>query len=131
MHGTAAFRCVTDYQPADGPGDKVFPSTCEGGRYATEERIDPGTGEVRRCVFLDSVQSQANRARTIPVRKRAMSTRSSGRCMHASEGDTGRRPSKRNAGSATLCADFKEPDHGHGLLDPPVTAVPRFTTAWM
>ena len=57
----AAFRCVTSYQPAGGPGDKVFPPTYEGGRYATEERIDPGTGEIRQCVLLDSVQSQANR----------------------------------------------------------------------
>lgn len=60
--GTAvAFRCVTTYQPAGGPGDKVFPPTYEGGRYATEERIDPETGEHRPCVLLDSVQSQANR----------------------------------------------------------------------
>lgn len=57
----AAFRCVTDYQPAGGSGDKVFPPTYEGGKYATEERIDPATGEVRKCVLLDSVQSQANR----------------------------------------------------------------------
>ena len=57
----AAFRCVTDHQPAGGPGDKVFPPTYEGGKYATEERIDPATGEVRPCVLLDSVQSQANR----------------------------------------------------------------------
>ena len=57
----AAFRCVTTYQPAGGPGDKVFPPTYEGGKYATEERIDPATGEVRQCVLLDSVQSQANR----------------------------------------------------------------------
>ena len=57
----AAFRCVTDYQPAGGPGDKVFPPTYEGGKSATEERIDPATGEVRPCVLLDSVQSQANR----------------------------------------------------------------------
>lgn len=57
----AAFRCVTDYQPAGGPGDKVFPPTYEGGRYATEERIEPDTGEKRQCVLLDSVQSQANR----------------------------------------------------------------------
>ena len=57
----AAFRCVTDYQPAGGPGDKVFPPTYERGRYATEERIDPDTGEKRQCVLLDSVQSQANR----------------------------------------------------------------------
>ena len=57
----AAFRCVTDYQPGGGPGDKVFPPTYEGGKYATEERVDPETGEVRQCVLLDSVQSQANR----------------------------------------------------------------------
>jgi len=62
VSGTAAaFRCVTDYQPAGGPGDKVFPPTYQGGNYATEERIDPATGEVRQCVLLDSVQSQANR----------------------------------------------------------------------
>ena len=62
IRGTAAaFRCVTDYQPAGGPGDKVFPPTYEGGKYATEERFDPETGGFRRCVLLDSVQSQANR----------------------------------------------------------------------
>ena len=57
----AAFRCVTDYQPTGGSGDKVFPPTYEGGKYATEDRIDPETGDVRNCVLLDSVQSQANR----------------------------------------------------------------------
>lgn len=57
----AAFRCITDYQPAGGPGDKVFPPTYEGGKYATEERVNPATGESRQCVLLDSVQSQANR----------------------------------------------------------------------
>lgn len=57
----AAFRCVTDYQPAGGPGDKVFPPTYEGGKYAVEDRVDPETGEVIGCVLLDSVQSQANR----------------------------------------------------------------------
>ena len=57
----AALRCVTDYQPVGGPGDKVFPPTYEGGKYATEERVDPATGERRQCVLLDSVQSQANR----------------------------------------------------------------------
>jgi len=55
----AAFRCVTEYQPAGGPGDKIFPPTYEGGRYAVETRyID---GEPVPCVLLDSVQSQANR----------------------------------------------------------------------
>ena len=55
----AAFRSVTEYQPAGGPGDKIFPPTYEGGAYATEPRyID---GEEVPCVLLDSVQSQANR----------------------------------------------------------------------
>ena len=57
----AAFRCVTDYQPAGGPGDKVFPPTYDGGKYATEERLDRETGAIKPCVLLDSVQSQANR----------------------------------------------------------------------
>ena len=57
----AAFRCVTEYQPTGGPGDKVYPPTYEGGKYATEQRIDPETGEIKPCVLLDSVQSQANR----------------------------------------------------------------------
>ena len=57
----AAFRCVTRYQPAGGPGDKVFPPTYEGGQYATEPRINPDTGEIKECVLLDSVASQANR----------------------------------------------------------------------
>jgi CRISPR-associated protein Csb1 len=55
----AAFRCVTDYQPAGGQGDKIFPPTYEGGKYATETRhID---GREVNCVLVDSVQSQANR----------------------------------------------------------------------
>ncbi len=62
LAGTAAaFRCVTEYQPAGGPGDKVFPPTYEGGKYATERRVDPETGESVDCVLMDSVQSQANR----------------------------------------------------------------------
>ncbi len=56
----AAFRCVTEYQPVGGLGDKVFPPTYEGGKYATEKRVVEG-GEVVDCVLLDSVQSQANR----------------------------------------------------------------------
>lgn len=56
----AALRCTTEYQPAGGPGDKVFPPTYEGGKYAVETRILEG-GEVAECVLLDSVQSQANR----------------------------------------------------------------------
>lgn len=55
----AAFRCVTEYQPAGGPGDKVFPPTYEGGKYAAETRMVDG--HAVDCVLLDSVQSQANR----------------------------------------------------------------------
>ncbi len=55
----AAFRSVTEYHPAGGPGDKIFPPTYEGGRYATESRRI--NGEDINCVLLDSVQSQANR----------------------------------------------------------------------
>lgn len=55
----AAFRCVTEYQPAGGVGDKVFPPTHEGGKYAVEDRII--NGQRVSCVLLDSVQSQANR----------------------------------------------------------------------
>lgn len=57
----AAFRCVTRYEPAGGAGDKVFPATYEGGRYATEDRRLPGEEALVPCVLLDSVQSQANR----------------------------------------------------------------------
>jgi CRISPR-associated protein Csb1 len=55
----AAFRCITEYQPAGGAGDKVFPPTYEGGKYAVETRVIEG--EIVDCVLLDSVQSQANR----------------------------------------------------------------------
>ncbi|MFQ5829865.1 MAG: type I-U CRISPR-associated RAMP protein Csb1/Cas7u [Candidatus Methylomirabilia bacterium] len=55
----AAFRCVTELQPAGGAGDKVYPSTYEGGTYAFEERVIDG--QRIKCVLLDSVQSQANR----------------------------------------------------------------------
>ena len=57
----AAFRCLTTLQPAGGEGDKVFPPTYEGGRYAFEARLVPGREEPVPCVLLDSVQSQANR----------------------------------------------------------------------
>lgn len=57
----AAFRCVTELQPAGGAGDKVFPPTYEGGKYAFENRHVPGRDEPVPCVLLDSVQSQANR----------------------------------------------------------------------
>ncbi len=55
----AAFRCVTEYQPVGGPGDKIFPATYEGGKYAVEKRMV--NGQQVDCVLVDSVQSQANR----------------------------------------------------------------------
>lgn len=54
-----AIKCVTEYQPAGGPGDKVFPPTYAGAEYATEKRLV--NGEVIDSILLDSVQSQANR----------------------------------------------------------------------
>ncbi len=57
----AAFRCRRRLQPAGGDGDKVFPPTFAGARYATENRRLPGRAEAVPCVLLDSVQSQANR----------------------------------------------------------------------
>ena len=57
--GAAALRCVTELQPAGGAGDKVFPPTYEGGKYAEETRLIDG--RQTRCVILDSVASQANR----------------------------------------------------------------------
>jgi CRISPR-associated protein Csb1 len=56
---SAAFRSVVELQPAGGPGDKVFPPTYEGGKYATEKRRL--NGELVDSVLIDSVQSQANR----------------------------------------------------------------------
>src|SRR5262245_26462123 len=54
-----ALRVVTHLEPVGGPGDKVFPATYEGAKYATERRrID---GQEVEAVLLDSVQSQANR----------------------------------------------------------------------
>src|SRR5438128_1753378 len=56
----AAVRVRALLAPAGGDGEKVFPPTYEGGRYAVERRRENGA-EVE-CVLLDSVQSQANRA---------------------------------------------------------------------
>jgi CRISPR-associated protein Csb1 len=61
----AAFRSITKLQPVGGNGDKVFPATYAGGKYATEKRrIVDATGQESEvdCVLLDSVQSQSNRA---------------------------------------------------------------------
>lgn len=59
----AAMRCRLTIQPAGGEGDKVFPPTYLGAKYAKEERLVTANGELKRvpCVLLDSVQSQANR----------------------------------------------------------------------
>jgi CRISPR-associated protein Csb1 len=57
--GAVALRCVRRLQPAGGKGDKVFPPTYMGGKYAMEERVIEGKRVP--CVLLDSVQSQANR----------------------------------------------------------------------
>jgi len=60
----AAFRSVTQLQPVEGIGGKVFPATYSGGVYATEKRriADGDNKEEVQCVLLDSVQSQSNRA---------------------------------------------------------------------
>ncbi len=55
----AALRRRLRLQPAGGPGDKVFPPTYVGAVYAVERRRIGE--EVKECVLLDSVQSQANR----------------------------------------------------------------------
>ena len=60
----AAIRAQVELQPAGGPGSKVFPPTYSGQdnnwAYSTEKRRLED-GNVRECVLLDSVQSQANR----------------------------------------------------------------------
>jgi CRISPR-associated protein Csb1 len=57
--GMTAVRVVTRLAPVGGDGDKVFPPTYEGGKYATEKRrVD---GHDVDAVLIDSVQSQANR----------------------------------------------------------------------
>jgi CRISPR-associated protein Csb1 len=58
QHSTA-LRARTVLAPAGGDGDKIFPPTYEGGKYATEVRRI--AGEEVACVLVDSVQSQANR----------------------------------------------------------------------
>jgi CRISPR-associated protein Csb1 len=62
VKSAAAFRSRSKLQPAGGAGDKVFPPTYSGAVYAMEMRCVEGNSEPVRCVLLDSVQSQANRA---------------------------------------------------------------------
>ena len=60
----AAFRSRSHPQPAEGKGGKLFPPSYSGAVYAMEERQVPvadGTLQTKKCVLLDSVQSQANR----------------------------------------------------------------------
>ena len=59
VRSAVAFRLHRRLQPAGGPGDKVFPPTYEGGKYALETRMIDNRRT--QCVLLDSVQSQANR----------------------------------------------------------------------
>lgn len=59
VKAAAAIRRRAILCPAGGDGEKVFPSTYEGGSYATEERVVDG--QRVPCVLLDSVPSQANR----------------------------------------------------------------------
>ena len=56
----AGIRIVAEYEPAGGPGTKVFPPTYPDGGYLIEDRYDE-EGRTREVVILDSFQSQANR----------------------------------------------------------------------
>lgn len=62
----AAFRSITELQPVEGAGGKIFPATYSKGVYATERRrLRDGHGGPERevdCVLLNSVQSEANHA---------------------------------------------------------------------
>lgn len=67
----AALRSITQLQPVEGPGGKIFPATYDKGSYAREKRrIRDKNGanpevECERevdCVLLNSVQSEANHA---------------------------------------------------------------------
>lgn len=55
-------RSRSRLEPAGGPDDKVFPPTYAGGSYAHEFRKVHEDGETvrKRCVLLNSVQSEAN-----------------------------------------------------------------------
>ena len=59
VRSAAAIRRRAVLHPAGGDGEKVFPSTYEGGNYATEERVVDD--QRLPCVLLDSEPSQANR----------------------------------------------------------------------
>ena len=56
----SAIRIITQLVPVGGDGDKVFPPTYEGGKYACESRTT-ADGHQTTSVLLDAVQSQANR----------------------------------------------------------------------
>ena len=56
----SAIRIITQLVPVGGDGDKVFPPTYEGGKYAFESRTT-ADGHQTTSVLLDAVQSQANR----------------------------------------------------------------------
>ena len=60
----AAFRCVTDYQPAGGLGIRCsFPLTRV--EVATEKRIAPCSGKMRRGVLWILFRSQATLSCTL------------------------------------------------------------------
>ncbi len=58
----AGVRITAAYEPAGGPGSKVFPPTYpfKDEKYALEERYDQA-GELHQTVLIDSFQAQANR----------------------------------------------------------------------
>ena len=47
----AAFRCITEYQPAGGVGDKVFPPTYEGGSMPLKTGLLMASGPLRLAGF--------------------------------------------------------------------------------
>lgn len=67
----AVLRISSEYEPAGGPGSKVYPPTFpprDNSPYVIEERRYDG--QERAAVLLDQVQSQANRAEEALLRAR-------------------------------------------------------------
>jgi len=66
----AAFRSITTLQPVGGVGDEILPASFAEGKYAEETRrvnlSDPMSNQLR-CILVDSVASQANRAEEAPL----------------------------------------------------------------
>ncbi len=57
--GIAAMRAITQLQPIEGEGGKIYPPTYADSTYAFEKRVRDG--QEIQTVLLDSVQSSANR----------------------------------------------------------------------